>query len=133
MIHPYDVVVTVPKTFQFNGLRGLAAWISEGDAAGDADTGQEWWFTTYGPLPTPNIIGSRCYIVCEGKLRGYAIITECKYDQSRVRNGQAPIAFIRKGGAVAVTIDQPIQGFRGYRRRWWNREDERPFPEWRKS
>ena len=37
----------------------------------------------------------------------------------------------RRGGAVACTIDEPIPGFRGLRKRWWRIEDERPFPDWR--
>lgn len=49
-----DYVVTVPKSFTHPaapGKRGLAAWIAEGDAAGEAWSGTEWMFTTYGPLP----------------------------------------------------------------------------------
>jgi hypothetical protein len=34
-------------------------------------------------------------------------------------------------GAVAVTIPERIHGFRGYRQRWWPREAEQPFPDWR--
>lgn len=128
-----DVVVTVPKNFTHPaapGKRGLAAWIAEGDAAGDAYSGQEWWFTTYGPLPYCQP-GERVYIVCEGRLRGYAPLIRAMFDESRVRNGCAPIAFIRGGDVVAVTIDEPIQGFRGWRARWWDRADERPFPDWK--
>lgn len=40
-------------------------------------------------------------------------------------------AIVRKGGAVACTIDEPIPGFRGLRKRWWDRAIERPFPEWK--
>jgi hypothetical protein len=35
----------------------------------------------------------------------------------------------RRGGAV--TLDEPIRGFRGWRYRWWSLESERPFPGWR--
>jgi len=38
---------------------------------------------------------------------------------------------VRGGGAVAVTIDKPIVGFRGFRYRDWEYADERPFPGWR--
>lgn len=128
-----DVVVTVPKTFTHPdapGKKGLAAWIAEGDAAGEPESGEEWGFTTYGPLPvlTP---GDRCYIVCEGKLRGYAPLVNIQYDESRLRNGCAPLMFVRSGGAVAVTIDETIIGFRGWRARWWNREDEHEFQDWK--
>ena len=59
-------------------------------------------------------------MVAHGKLRGYAPLT-------RLRPG----ALIWAGNAVAVTIDESIPGFRGWRYRWWDREAERPFPEWR--
>jgi hypothetical protein len=128
-----DLVVTVPKTFTHPaapGFKGLAAWIAEGDAAGEPASGQEWMFTTFGPLPHIQP-GERVYVVCEGKLRGYAPLVRCMYDSARYRNGQAPIALIRGGGAVAVTIDEEIRGFRGYRTRWWDRAAEKPFPNWR--
>lgn len=128
-----DVVVTVPAGFTHEdapGKKGLAAWIAEGDAAGEAWSGQEWAFTTYGNISLcwP---GDRCYIVCEGKLRGYAPVVRVQYDQSRFRNGCAPLRIVRGGDAVAVTIDETIRGFRGMRKRWWRRGEERPFPEWR--
>lgn len=128
-----DVVVTVPANFTHPsapGLRGLAAWIAEGDAADDPHSGQEWGFTTYGNISLPRE-GERCYVVCQGRLRGYAPIVRVLYDQSRFRNGQAPLMLIRGGGAVAVTIPELIVGFRGMRRRWWDRECEVPFPDWR--
>ena len=40
-------------------------------------------------------------------------------------------AIIRHGGGVAATIDEAIPGFRGLRLRWWKREDEKPFENWR--
>lgn len=128
-----DVVVTVPKNFTHPaapGKRGLAAWIAEGDAAGDEWSGKTWWFTTYGPLPVFSP-GDRCYVVCEGRLRGYAPLIDVKFDADNLRFRWAPIAFIRAGDAVAVTIPQKVTGFRGWRTRWWNREDEIPFPEWK--
>ncbi len=129
-----DFVVTVPINFTHPdapGLKGLDAWVAEGDAAGDPWSGQEWAFTSYGVLPGCDVADSRLYIVCEDRLRGYSPITAIRYDQSRFRAGRAPIAFIRKGGAVAVTVRERIAGFRGYRRRWWERSDEVPFPDWK--
>jgi hypothetical protein len=38
---------------------------------------------------------------------------------------------VRKGNAVACTIDEPIPGFRGLRKRWWSRDIEKPFPNWK--
>ena len=127
-----DVVVTVPKNFTHPaapGKKGLAAWIAEGDAAGDPpddpDEPEFWEFTTYGPRPDIKP-GERVYIVCEGRLRGYAPLVELEYDGWRC-------IFVRQGGAVAVTIAESIVGFRGWRYRWWKREDERTFPEWRET
>jgi len=127
------MVVTVPMSFTHEcapGLKGLDAWIAEGDAAGDPETGIEWWFTTWGLRPAC-IPGDRLYIVCEDRLRGYAPIVRVMFGESRWRNGSAPIAFIRKGGAVAVTIPEKIRGFRGWRPRWWDRDTEVPFPDWK--
>lgn len=108
-----DLVGTCPKNF-------WEEWIDEGDAAGDPVSGAEWWWVTrhqYRFLIKP---GDRFYVVAHGKLRGYAPVT--KYECN---------AIMRKGGAVACTIDEAIPGFRGLRIRWWDRSAERPFPEWR--
>ena len=121
-----DVVVTVPKNFQYAGYVGLAGWIAEGDAAGDPWTGEEWHFSLGGRKPNIRA-GERVYVVCEGKLRGYSpLLFIDDYDNYRY-------ALVRGGNAVAVTIDEPIQGFRGFRYRWWDRNAERPFPEWKDS
>ena len=133
MSAPTDYVVTVPMNFTHTcapGCKGLDAWIAEGDAAGDAETGEEWWFTTYGVLPVFQD-GCRLYVVCEDRVRGYAPITRIMFDESSVRHGKAPLAFVRRGRAVAVTINQVVRGFRGYRRRWWERSEEVPFPDWK--
>lgn len=129
-----DIVLTVPKNFTHPaapGKRGLAAWIAEGDAAGDPSTGQDWWFTTYGALGVMPDPDARCYVVCEDRLRGYAPLVKVLYDPSRVRNGCGPVVFIRRGGAVAVTVPWNIVGFRGWRHPWWPREEEIPFPNWK--
>lgn len=117
-----DVVVTVPKSFEFAGKRGLAAWIAEGQLPGEPDGGEDWHFYMGGN--PPNIKqGDRVYVVCEGKLRGYAPLV-------RVERYGGSYALVRRGNAVAVTIDAPIKGFQGSRYRWWEREDEKPFPDW---
>ena len=97
-----DVVVTVPKWF-------WPQWISEGDAAGDPPTGEEWGFSV-GAKPDVEP-GDRCYVVAHGKLRGYAPVTNL-----RVRAGTKGWSICRMGGAVACTIDKRIRGFRGGRR-----------------
>jgi len=111
-----DVVVTVPK-------RLWQEWLDEGDLPGDEPTGDEYAFYLGGPRPQMRP-GDRVYIVAHGKLRGYSPLT-------RIMSSASGFALCREAGAVACTIDEPIQGFRGWRYRWWRREDERPFPNWR--
>lgn len=121
-----DVVVTVPKNFthpDFPGKKGLAAWLSEGDAPGEPWSGQDWCFSTWG-MP-PNIIpGERVYVVCEGRLVGYAPLTELSLQNEK---GWGAIGFFRKGGAVTCTIPRYIQGFRGWRYRFWDLVEEVPL------
>lgn len=119
-----DVVVTVPKSFEYFGQRGLAGWIAEGDAAGEPWSGQEWDFGMGGRAPKI-VPGERVYIVFNGKLRGYAPLV-------RLEDYDGGFSLIRRGDAVAVTIDTPIPGYRGFRYRWWPLEAERPFPDWRR-
>ena len=112
-----DVVVTVPQWL------GLDAWIAEGDPAGAPWSGTEWAFYLGGAAPRMQP-GDRVYVVCKGKLRGYAPL---------VRIGRTPrgCSLVRRGGAVAVTIPEYIRGFRGFRYRWWDRAIEQPFTDWR--
>jgi len=121
-----DVVVTVPKTFEFAGLRGLAAWAAEGDLPGDEWSGLDSHFYMGGEPPDIKP-GERVYVVCEGKVRGYAPLVRVE------RYGRGRFALVRRGGAVAVTIPEPVRGFQGYRYRWWSIETETPFPDWRRS
>lgn len=117
-----DVVVTVPKALWLD-------WIDEGDAVGEPATGEEWGFFTAGMKP--NIApGERVYIVAHGRLRGYAPLTAVEWTPSG--NGAfGKVAFGRKGGAVAVTIPEPIRGFQGWRYRSWDRAIEIAFPDWK--
>ena len=112
-----DVVVTVPKSF------GLKQWIHEGDPAGTPWSGQLWAFYFGGAKPNIKV-GERVYVVCEGKLRGYAPLHRLDWDGNRG-------AFIRKGNAVAVTLKETVTGFRGWRYRWWDYTQEIPFPDWK--
>ncbi len=108
-----DIVVTVPKG-------RWAEWIAEGDLPGDDWSGAESYFSFGGPRPRIEP-GERVYIVAHGRLRGYAPLTYLH-----------PAGYlVRRGGAVAVTIVEPIRGFRGWRYRWWQQETETPFPDWR--
>ena len=70
--------------------------------------------------------GERVYVVCHGKLRGYAPLMQVK---TRDLSRKARCALLRGGGAVAVTISEQITGFMGFRYRWWDRALEVPFPE----
>lgn len=113
-----DLVGTCPKGF-------WEEWIAEGDPAGTQWSGEEWgWWTkhSYARLIQP---GDRFYVVAHGKLRGWAPVTRV------LREGPSWV-ICRRGDAVACTIDKPIPGFRGLEKRWWSREDERPFPDWKR-
>ncbi len=117
-----DVVVTVPKSF------GWQKWLDEGDCAGDPETGNLSWFLV-SRRPAKIEIGDRVYVVYNGTLRGYAPIvgTPSTVDH---RN-EVKHYLLRKGGAVAVTIPDSCPGFRGFRYRWWDRNEEIPFPDWK--
>jgi hypothetical protein len=147
-----DVVVTVPRDL-------WASWLAEGERPGkpEAECGQcgwtgprdqwrghldpdlvvlgqrvpcgagardlEWHFYAGGPRPTI-APGDRVYVVAHGLLRGYAPLVRLEvYSAGR-------FAFVRLDGGVAVTIDEPVRGFQGWRYRWWERAAERPFPEY---
>lgn len=115
-----DVVVTVP-------LPMWDEWIAEGDLPGDAWTGMTSHFWFWSAMPDIRI-GERVYVVAHGKLRGYAPLWD--------RHLSCPLrprakCLMRRGGAVAVTIPEPIRGFRGWRYRWWNTAIELRFPDWR--
>lgn len=114
-----DLVGTCPKGF-------WEEWIAEGDAAGDSASGREYEWHTGSRLLSRISEGDRFYVVAHGKLRGWAPVTHVQQDDNY------PGGFIaRAGGAVACTIADPIPGFRGLRERWWPREMERPFPDWK--
>lgn len=114
-----DYVVTVPRG-------RWADWIDEGDLPGqEAEYESHFWLPS---LPPDLEVGDRLYIVAHDKLRGYAPITAWEHSCDL---NPARACLIREGGAVAVTIPEPIRGFRGWRRRWWDRADEVAFPNWR--
>jgi hypothetical protein len=124
-----DIVVTVPKNFSYGGKRGLAAWLSEGDAPGEPWSGEEYEYSTWGLCPKIEI-GERVYVVCEGRLVGYAPLTDIIFIGALHKanhSEQGRIILVRGGGAVACTIDQPIIGFRGWRYRWWDYSLEKPL------
>jgi len=114
-----DIVVTLPESF------GLDRWVAEGDAAGDPWSGQFWAWYLGGRPPTKIIPAERVYVVYKGSLIGYASLVRIDiFNEKRY-------SLVRGGGAVAVTIDQKIKGFRGFRYRWWDRSEEKPFPDWK--
>jgi hypothetical protein len=115
-----DLVGTCPKGF-------WEEWLAEGDAAGDDHaSGEEWgWYT--GDLKARSTrAGDRFYVVAHGKLRGFAPVVRVD-----VGGDGHTCAIMRRGGAVACTLSESIPGFRGLRLRWWNRDEEMPFPDWK--
>ena len=116
-----DVVVTVPKAL-------WADWIAEGDLPGEEAAYQShFWLSGGLPEIAP---GERVYIVAHGKLRGFAPLVAI---EQRCRLRPSVGCLIREGDAEAVTIEQPIRGFQGFRYRWWDRSEERPFPDWQEA
>jgi len=114
-----DVVVTLPESF------GLSRWIAEGDAAGDPWSGQLWAWYLGGRPPNKINIGERVYVVYKNHLIGYSRLIRIDiFNENRY-------SLVRAGDAMAATIDQEIKGFRGFRYRWWDQNEERLFPEWR--
>jgi len=111
-----NLVVTVPKWF-------WPEWITEGDAVGEPVTGEEWGFFLGGAKP-PIGAGDLLYIVAHNRLRGYAPVTDLQFNGSQW-------AICRRGGAVAITIPERIRGFQGFRKVWWPKEAEIPFPDWK--
>ena len=133
-----DVVVTVPK-------RLWAEWLAEGDLAdveqvrrpevrrGLCEYQYEFRFRGLG---VPNIaMGERVYVVAWGRLRGWAPLEDLhlKNPEHIFEGCRSGFALIRGPGehAHAVTIPEPIIGFRGWRYRWWGRGTEQPFPAWK--
>lgn len=112
-----DVVVTVPQ-------RLWQEWIAEGDLPGEqAQYESHFWLTSLPDIQP----GERVYIVAHGRLRGYAPLVRA---ESHCRLAPGRSCLVRAGGAVAVTVAERIEGFRGYRYRWWPRSEEAPFPDW---
>lgn len=99
-------------------------WLAEGDLAGSPSTGQEYAWYTRSPLGRFINPGDRLYLIAFYRLRGYAPVTRVL----RMRGGWYGIC--REGRAVACTVNIEIPRFRGLRYRWWEREQEVPFPEW---
>lgn len=115
-----DVVVTVPKRF-------WSTWLAEGDLVDQPWTGCEWGFYFGNSRGRARIEpGERVYVVAHDRLRGYSPLTSISY-------GAYGWALVRRGGAVACTLDVPVPGFRGWRYRWWDRTEERPFPSWQEA
>lgn len=141
-----DVVVTVPKArwpdWLLEGeLPGQERWacffcppygtceICEG--TGELTSGDTRWHFYLGGNPPKDIaIGDRVYVVAHGQLRGYSPLLRVEVDPEPYANG---FAFIRGGGAEALTIPDSIRGFQGWRYRWWERSDEIPFPDWQEA
>lgn len=126
-----DIVVTVPKG-------KWAEWLGEGDLAYDHEMMPAGWAGdceygfTFGPgVPVPKIAaGERVYVVAHGRLRGYAPLVKITTAPERFGGRPGGFALVRRGAAVACTIDGAVRGFQGWRYRWWEYPDEFPFPGW---
>lgn len=145
-----DVVVTVPKNFEYfdpktrRMLKGLEGWIAEGDEPGSPWSGDDWLFSLGGYPPRIHQ-GERVYIVHNGCLRGYSPLVRINrwptedsmagelgdLERCPPKRKVGGFDLVRRGGAVAVTIDRFIRGFQGYRYRNWPYSAERPFPDWK--
>jgi hypothetical protein len=110
-----DIVVTVPRD-------RWSEWCQEGDLPGESWSGDEYGFTIGGRAPLITR-GERVYIVALGMLRGYAPLV--RIGSEGLPPGRWEL--VRHGGAVAVTLGQTIRGFRGWRYRWWEYDEERPY------
>jgi hypothetical protein len=114
-----DLVVTIPRHL-------WTQWLDEGDLPGEEAQYESHFWIPRQPLPRAEP-GDRVYVVSWGKLRGYAPLVAiepyCQINPNRA-------CLVRHGGAVACTIPEAIRGFQGVRYRWWDRDDERPFPDW---
>ena len=111
-----DLVVTVPRD-------RWAEWLAEGALAGEPAAGEHVFAVRPGDTP-PIAPGDRVYVVAWDRLRGYAPLVRLE------GSGAKGWALIRSGGAVAVTTQEQIRGFGGWRVRWWRREEEVAFPGW---
>ena len=115
-----DIVVTVPKVSWDN-------WLAEGDLPSEPPKFRSHFWIARQQIPDC-VPGDRVYIVAHGRLRGYAPLVGIEQACS-LRPERA--CLMREGGAVAVTIPATIRGFMGWRVRWWAREDEVPFADWK--
>lgn len=127
-----DVVVTLPKSF------GLKAWIEEGDAAGDPPfsaparmNAYYWKVPTWPARLEPPYEDVRVYVVYDGRLIGYAPLHNVIELDGEIFLVRLSADYDPENAAVAVTIDEEIPGFGGFRYRWWDRDQERSFPEWK--
>ncbi len=114
-----DLVGTCPKDFWLE-------WIAEGDAAGAPSSGEEWgWYTHHG-LAREIRPGERFYVVAHGRLRGWAAVTRVKYST----DGR-PVCICRQGGAVAITIDEPVTGISRAAPALVAARHRAPVPDWK--
>lgn len=117
-LEPADLVVCLPVALFHD-------WYDEGGTPDWADDNEYTWEIGSQPPGSIQTNHSRLSIVCAGVLRGFAPIRRVEQVAGR------RWALIRDGrSAEAVTIPEQIKSFRGWRYRWWDHEDERPFDEW---
>lgn len=151
-----DVCVTVPKAL-------WEIWLDEGNLPGDAWNGSEYHFFGRGGRPKIEagehvyivahgrlrgyapLVAIDCRVT--GRRRDTASLCRLALDEQGVFGitawhplplpewwwPGATYGLVRHGGAVACTIPEPVRGFPGWRYRFWQREDEMPFPNWQSA
>ncbi|MGB8647294.1 MAG: hypothetical protein WCF84_18800, partial [Anaerolineae bacterium] len=75
--------------------------------------------------------GDRVYIVHKYKLRGYLPFVRIVEIENRAHHlffGR--FALVGHDAIAGITTSENIAGFAIWRYRWWDRQDERPFPNW---
>jgi hypothetical protein len=125
-----DLVVTCPKDLWDD-------WLAEGALPGEPcpPDAEYHWFGR-GKLFPDIQPGDRLYVVAHGRVRGYAPVVRIDsiytlYPLPAWWWEGALWGIVRRGEAVATTIPDDVPGFQGWRRRWWYRSAEVPFPDWR--
>ena len=120
-----DWVGTCPKRF-------WDEWLEEGNCAGDQqDPAFPFGWRTSSRFARDVRKGDRFYVVSWGRLRGYATVTHVDEHRDRWTNTVIERVIFR-ADPVAVTLPRRVEGFRGLRRQWWARQEEIPFPDWKK-
>lgn len=64
-------------------------------------------------------------------MSGYAQDTSVSVERSRAEIETILAKYGAKAFAYMTSETHAVIGFQGWRRRWWQRENEIPFPDWK--